>query len=666
MQRVDAAPQPFIKGILGIRSTLLFVRRNLKRIAVVSASVFLLGCLIAALLPNKYQATALVLVDPREQKVTTEQEVLPGIGQDSAALQSLVEIATSDGFLRPVFDQLKVASDGEIASGESDPSRILDNFRKRLEVTRRGLTYVIAFSFTSNDPIKAARYANAVAEAFAENQGKTRTGATVEAAGFLNERLKTLREAVKTSEDAVAAFRAQHKMIDAGKESTTRQLRVTELTSQVAGSRQRAEEAKARLDQAQRDLSGNVDATATSRTDLLGLLRAQRASLVDQIAQKKAVFGERHPDLVIANAQLADLNRQIDAERRRVIDTARSDLSAIRAQLTAQEQQLKEAETETLSNDEATVKLRELQRDADANRNIFEQFLARYKSTSEQRLFQSGQVQVASPAQVPTRPMRSFLIVAAALAVGSLLTGFCYAAVAELLDQRIRTATQLEDGLGLPVWSLVSKPSSRDKTNAAMQNDVAPLLHNIFRYSDGSSQFVLVTAMDDSADKGSVARALCELAIAQGVPSVLLDLTSASPNSNRRFARSAVAADGTIVPHYLISTDAQSVMTFLEEAQSGGDPFGFGDIQDDFGLVVIDAPVLSVRHDVAQLAGACDLTVLVAGWEKTTLASIKTAQSLLANGGDASAVAVITQIDADRYALFDPDAADTFTQQQAA
>ena len=97
---------PFIKGILGFRTTLLFLRRNLKRILRVAATVFLLGLLIAALLPNKYLATALVLADPREQKVTTEQDVLPGIGQDSAALQSLVEIATSDGFLRPLVDRV--------------------------------------------------------------------------------------------------------------------------------------------------------------------------------------------------------------------------------------------------------------------------------------------------------------------------------------------------------------------------------------------------------------------------------------------------------------------------------------------------------------------------------------------------------------------------------
>ena len=315
-------------GILTASGALSFIRDNGRRILTLALAIFALGVVVLLVIPVRFAATALVVVDPREQRVTSEQDVLPGIGQDSAALQSLVEVAKSDGFLKPLIDQLKVQDDEDISGGHTDPARLLERFRNRLDISRRGLTYVIAIRFTSNRPERAAYYANAIAEAFVASQKSIRTEATDEAADWLSSRLKTLNDRLKTSEDAVAAFKLEHRIVNAGKDSTTQQLRVTELSQQVAAARARTEEAKARFEQAQRDVKANVEAPA--KQDLLSALRAQRSALNDQIAQKRAVFGDRHPDLVMSYSQLNDLNRQIEVERSKSIDTAKSEYEAQR------------------------------------------------------------------------------------------------------------------------------------------------------------------------------------------------------------------------------------------------------------------------------------------------------------------------------------------------
>ena len=184
---------------------------NARRIVLLSLALFAFGMLLLAVLPAKYTATSLVLIDPREQRITTEQDVLPGIGQDAAALQSVIEIAKSDGFLRPLIERLNVAADPEISGGETNIAQLLTRFRNRLDVTRRGLTYVVAISFSSSDPKKAAYYANAIGEAFVAEQAKTRSLATQQAAEWLNNRLAALREQLTKSEDAVAAFKTQYK-----------------------------------------------------------------------------------------------------------------------------------------------------------------------------------------------------------------------------------------------------------------------------------------------------------------------------------------------------------------------------------------------------------------------------------------------------------------------
>src|SRR5436190_20259182 len=186
----EASPRrsEMLMGSLTVAGTIAFFQTNGRRILLIAAALFAAGVAILMILPARYAATALVVVDPREQRVTNEQDVLPGIGQDAAALQSLIEIAKSDGFLRPLVEKLKIAEDDDIAGSETDPAKLLDKFRARLDISRRGLTYVIAMTFVSNRPQQAARYANAVAEAFVASQTQVRTEATDEAAGWLNSR----------------------------------------------------------------------------------------------------------------------------------------------------------------------------------------------------------------------------------------------------------------------------------------------------------------------------------------------------------------------------------------------------------------------------------------------------------------------------------------------
>src|SRR5205085_1403606 len=149
-----------------IPAMLAFFRDNARRILCVALGCFVIGTIVLLLIPVRFAATALVVVDPREPRVTADQDVLPGIGQDAAALQSLIEIAKSDGFLRPLIKRLSVQNDEDIAGGQTDEARLLEKFRAHLDISRRGLTYVIGITFTSSRPERAAYYANAVAEAF--------------------------------------------------------------------------------------------------------------------------------------------------------------------------------------------------------------------------------------------------------------------------------------------------------------------------------------------------------------------------------------------------------------------------------------------------------------------------------------------------------------------
>jgi uncharacterized protein involved in exopolysaccharide biosynthesis len=602
------------------------LRTNARKIALLALALFALGALVLFVFPAKYTATSLVLVDPREQKVTNDQDVLPGIGQDAAALQSIVEIAKSDGFLRPLIEKLGVANDTEISGGETNIARLLTRFRNHLEVSRRGLTYVVAISFSSADADRAAYYANAVAEAFVAEQAKGRAMATEEAAGWLSDRLKDLRDKLTASESAIAAFKSAHKIIDAGKDSTTRQLRATELSQQVSVARLRTEEAKTRYEQVQRDLRSNVETSAGSRSELLSGLRAQRTLLSDQIAQKRAVFGDRHPDLVISMKQRDELERQIETERRRIIQAAKSDYETLRDQQRHFEALLNGVEREMLTTAEASVKLQDLQLEADANRTIYEQFLARFKTTSEQRSLQTSQTKIVSFATVPARPSRPGLpLLLAATAMAALLASTSIVIIAEAGGIRLPTlptrtiATSappqapspgpgeraIKDVLDLPVWGVMPSGdlAASGKPSPELKRSVADFLEKIALTRWLRGRVVLFLSGSARHDKAIIAEALNDLALDRGMLSVLIKIEP------QRAGHSSGIARGQVRTHTTVRTTSPSLQVLLS-GHAGAAPQPH-DFRSEFDIIVVDGTSLQDPAEIAGLTNYLDFAVFL-------------------------------------------------------
>lgn len=644
-------------GMLTAAGALSFIRENARRILTLALAIFALGAVVLLVLPVRFAATALVVVDPREQRVTTEQDVLPGIGQDSAALQSLVEVAKSDGFLKPLIEQLKVGDDEDISGGHTDPTRLLERFRNRLDISRRGLTYVIAIRFTSNRPERAAYYANAIAEAFVASQGRMRTEATDEAADWLSGRLKTLNDRLRASEDAVATFKLEHRIVNAGKDATTQQLRVTELSQQVAAARARTEEAKARYEQAQRDLKGKVEGPA--KQDLLNALRAQRSALNDQIAQKRAVFGDRHPDLVMSYSQLNDLNRQIEVERSKGIETAKSEYEAQRDQQKALEGQMKAAESQLLVDGQALVRLQELQRDAEANRNIYEQFLSRSKTTNEQRLLQSSQTKVASPA-IP--PLRSTLpplpLLLAALAIGSLLTSTAVvAATGRRSDEPVQEVREPDPAPRQPgawsrppVWARIPDLKSGEGPRNIWQGPVSttieldlgphlrPLISRLEKLPGPRGRVALVLSVGKRAGGNTVARSLNRWAVNKGQLSVLIQVQPDLGGAEAGLAKGNV--DGT-------TTASFGGVDLLLSAGKGPEASPTDDIRSEFDLIVVHASSLALQPEATALAGHADLVVLVAREDAVESAAMRRVAAALSRFDSVPTGLVVNRVPAD-------------------
>src|ERR1700761_9259581 len=194
-------------------------------IAGITLTTVVLATAALIVIPPKYLATAVVIVDPRQLHVTDTPTVLTGIGADAAAVESQVEIITSTALARKVITAMKLEDDPEFAQASwsdevgnalhalvggdggalqrTKEERLISNVQKNLTVRRRGQTYVLEINFYAKEAAKAARIANAVAQAYLADQRDVNSSTTASASEWLDSRLQDMRERVRRSDEAV-------------------------------------------------------------------------------------------------------------------------------------------------------------------------------------------------------------------------------------------------------------------------------------------------------------------------------------------------------------------------------------------------------------------------------------------------------------------------------
>jgi len=451
------------------------LRLRARLIAAITVGTVITAAALLALLPAKYAATAVLLVDPRQPKVTNSEVVLSGIGSDAAAVESQVELIGSADLAKRVIAQLGLADDPEFAAkstiervgdvlslmlgrdlqkdAATQANRLLYRFRKGLEVRRRGLTYILEVTYQSTTAVKAA-LANAVAEAYLDDQRTARTEITVHASEWLEARIAEMRDRVRDSEHAVAEFKAANNIFDVTQGNKLIDRQVEDLERQLALSGTRAADAQSRMEQVQKAAQRTQDPAALNealRSPVIADLRSQYAQTARTEAEYGALLGPRHPTLGSVRAQLMDLRRQINDEIARILGGLRNDYEVARSLETKLEAQLTGLKQQSAQFKQAEVRLHELEREADANRALFEQFLARAKMTGEQRSLQIADARVVSAALTPISPNRpaATLLLMMALVCGTVLGVGCIL-VMEQLRRGFRSSDEIERVLSVP------------------------------------------------------------------------------------------------------------------------------------------------------------------------------------------------------------------------
>jgi polysaccharide biosynthesis transport protein len=415
---------------IDVRRLLAALWRGKATILWTTAASLLIAVMFVLIVPHRYTAVTQILIDPTDLHAVGNELTPTNQANDATVMlvESQVRVLTSDSVLRRVVKAEALDKDPEFvgqAAGEGTDSTAaaLNALKRSIQVKRAERTYVVDVSVTTREPAKSARVANAIADAYLQEQTDVRSDAVRQVSQSLSLRLTELKDRVRAAEDRVEAFKQRNNILGASGQLVNEQ-QLTEMNNQLSASRARTASAKARLDQVQQvQLSKNEFGAFPEavQSQTITALRSQYAEVMRREAEQMTSLGARHPAVIEIQAEAERLRRMVDDEVHRIAISARTEYESSRANEETITANLEKLKSNAVTTNEAMVTLRELERDVQANRAVYEAFLVRARETGAQERLDTKNIRVISQADIPLR--RSFPPSNLLLAVAAILFG---------------------------------------------------------------------------------------------------------------------------------------------------------------------------------------------------------------------------------------------------
>lgn len=542
---VEESPSETLSTFVGV------IRRQLPTMLTI-----VLACLIVALLylftaAPQYSSTASIVIDTRKVQLFQSQSALGDVAVDSATVETQVEILKSEnisltvirdlhliddpefaggggGFLGTVFGSVSgLFSGGHLASEFELTRGALQRFANNRAVKRVGLSYVMEIGFTSHDPQKAARIANAIADAYIVDQLEAKYQASRRASVWLQDRIRELRTQASTAQKAVVDFKTSNNIVDTGK-GLMNQQQLTEVTTQLISAHTATAEAKARLDRMNDMLKQEIpDASVADalRNETIVKLRGQYVDMASKEAIWSAKYGSDHLAAVNLRKQMAEIRRNITDELKRIQESYRSDYDIALTREDAIKSSLNSLVSESHLTNQAQIQLRELESNAQSYQAMYDNFLQRYMESVQQQSFPITEARVISAATTPlVKSSPKTLIVLAAALLGGLILSLGAAIARELTDKVLRTAGQVEEALGancIAILPALGDAAGQSLLAGKLSKKIDSPQPNLLRYvvDNPLSRFAeAVRSLKVAVDLNSIVRENRVLAITSTLP----------------------------------------------------------------------------------------------------------------------------------------------------
>ena len=334
----------------------------------------------------------------------------------------------------------------------------VETFLERLKPKREDVTYVIDISFASEDPNKAARITNAIADTYIAANLEAKSTSTKMANQWPEDRLRELRVQTTDTDRTLQNFKAANDIVDTGRGLLNNE-HLSDLNTQLAYAQTATAEAKARLDRIRQITTEGVpNATVTDalNNSVITRLRAQYLDLAARAADLSSRVGPGHSTVVKIHEQMDELRKSIRTEQQRIADAYASDYEIAKARERALADSLSRLVQEAGTSSQAQVTMRDLESSADTYRNLYNTFLQKFQETIQTQTIPVTDARIVTRASTPLHKSspKSALALAASVVLG-LFMGAGAAIARELNIDVFRTAHDIEKVTGIQCLGLL-------------------------------------------------------------------------------------------------------------------------------------------------------------------------------------------------------------------
>lgn len=436
--------------LLDLRAIARSVRRRKIPILIAFATAFLLTAIVYSLIDPRYVATASMVVERQTDELVPVEGDTPVLATDSPTVDTAVQILQSPVIAGRVVDSLNLTRQREFNPRLSETrltpaekiearDRAIRILGGSLGVEREGISYAIGVQYISKNPKVAAAISNAVIDQYLASNIESEARTTRRSAQLLEARLEELRAEVLSAEAAVAQYRAARGLFAVSDVSSITQQELSGLNTELAEAKALEAAANARLatarSQRSRGQSGDSLDEAL-KSEVITALRSQRAQLSAEVSDAGSRYGPLHPNYIKTKDQLADIDRQINAEVRRVVASLSSEARVAQGRTGSIAASLGGVEGRLATDTKASVRLSELERNAQSARELYQSFLDEYKKTVATLGTENSGAKAISRASVPVVPVspNPWLFAVIALLLGSVVS-VAIVLVSNLIDR---------------------------------------------------------------------------------------------------------------------------------------------------------------------------------------------------------------------------------------
>jgi succinoglycan biosynthesis transport protein ExoP len=427
-----------------------------KRSWIIVPTVLAMVASLAAvnMITPRYKSEARILVDGRENiflrpngERNEERTAL-----DAEAVTSQVQLLQSRDLAREIVKKNKLAERPEfdpVLQGVSplksllalvgigrDPfsltpeERVLEAYYERFTAYAVDKSRVIVVEFQSRDPELAARVANSIAEGYLVLQQDARQDQAKAAGQWLSGKIDDLRKKVSEAESRVEDFRSKSSLFVGTNNTTLSNQQMGEINTQLNNARalKSDAESKARLIKEMLQSGRPIEASEVLNSETIRRMSEQRVTLRAQLAEQSSTLLDGHPRIKELKAQLGDLDRQLREEASKISRSLESDARLAGGRVDGLRDSLEQLKKQATSTNGQDVQLRALEREAKAQRELLESYLAKYREASARENIEAAPtdgrvISRATVSNTPAYPKKLPIVLIATLATLLLTSG---------------------------------------------------------------------------------------------------------------------------------------------------------------------------------------------------------------------------------------------------